>query len=90
MALNPNRDSEMERLCVRLYRSDVSKLRHMSEVKGVGFNLLMRQIIRASVAQITALERKNLDQEELTTHRMELNGIDEIAGDIAEESSEFV
>lgn len=78
MPLNPNRDSEMERLCVRLFRDDTSTLRRVSEVKGIGFNQLIRQIIKSYCIQITARERQNLDREKLSTHRMDLNGMDDI------------
>lgn len=78
MALNRNPDSEMERLCVRLYRDDTQTLRRIAEVKGIGFNQLIRQIIKSYCTQITARERQNLDQKQLSTHRLELNGLDEI------------
>lgn len=78
MALNPRPDSELERLCVRVRRADANALRKVSETTGVGFNELFRQIIHNYVTNVFDRERKALDQKDLTTHRLDLDGLDDL------------
>lgn len=54
-------DRPLERICVRVFKSDYDKAQQVAQARGVPVNHIIRECLHSFILHLNDLERKSLD-----------------------------